>query len=341
MASGNTMGAKWWTDGNMNAPMLPKHNALVVCPSCCVPVWMDKAKNIDQVGRSRFDRETKQIIKNSTYDGDEEDVKFCNSPAPETYLEALKLQGLSTDEERYIRFRLWWGWNDVRRDSGVATPLTEQEAENLEKLIPMLDVSTQIGLLAKAEALRELGRFDECIALIDTPEARTESDGYAANILYWAEQHDPYVRQIREVPWDFVRSGWEQLKKQQPPFEIDPSGPPVFKIDSDRWWVKVLGMLQHNWALIEEQPEDGSAIVYFAHDEAPTSGRLRSRWAIIDSLEFDCRVSAMLALKLNGFCPVEETSESIYLSAPEGVPYDARATSRRIYSEEGYWKERK
>lgn len=344
MASGNTFGAKWWTDGNMNAPMLPKQNALVVCPTCCKPVWMDAAKTLGQVDRSRFNRETKQLIKNSTYDGDEELVEFCKAPTFETYLEALKFQGLSTDAEKYIRFRLWWLWNDVRRDTGVAIPLTDQEVQNLESLMPLLDGAKQNDILAKAEALRELGRFDECIALIDTTESRTESDKYAANILYWAEQCDPYVRQIQDVPWDFIRSGWEQLKKQQPPFEIDPSGPPVFKVRSEKWWVKELGMLQHNWALVEETDE-GMVVAYFVHDGGIYKGcspyknkQLKNRVAIVDSLEFECWVDAWAALQDNGFRHADEAGENIYLLTPVGVLYDARATETGVYSKQGYWK---
>lgn len=344
LASGNTMRAKWWTDGNMNAPMLPMRNALVTCPTCCKPIWIDASRKLGQVDRSRFDRVAGKLIKNSTYDGNEDDVEFCKSPTPVHYLEALESQNLSTDEERYIRFRLWWLWNDVRRDSGVATPLTDQEVQNLESLMLLLDGAKQNDILAKAEALRELGRFNECIALIDTPVVRTERDGYAANILYWAEQADPYVRELQELPWDFVRSGWERLKKKRPPFEIDPSGPPVFKVNSDSWWVKVLGMLQHNWALVEETDE-GAIVVYFAHDEGIHKGpspykykQLKNRVAIVDSLEFDCWVDAWAALRNNGFEHADEAGENIYLSSPEGVLWDARATEPGVYSKQGYWK---
>lgn len=34
MSSGNTMGAKWWTDGKREVPMLPYTNRLVKCPYC-------------------------------------------------------------------------------------------------------------------------------------------------------------------------------------------------------------------------------------------------------------------------------------------------------------------
>lgn len=348
MASGNTMGAKWWTDGKMEASMLPNRNALVACPVCDKPVWIDEAKELARLKPLGYYAVVRdQAPEKSPYRDIEDQLEYSESPTVDVYKLALTLAELDADKQKHIRFRLWWLWNDVRRDSGVATPLTDQEVENLEKLIPLLDVSNQIGLMTKAEALRELGRFDECITLIDTNESRTESDGYAANILYWAEQCDPFVRQIQDVSWDFVRSGWEQLKKQQPPFEIDPSGPPVFKVQSDKWWVKVLGMLQHNWALVEETDE-GMIVAYFAHDGGVHKGsspykykQLKNRVAIVDSLEFECWVDAWAALSANGFTRASEAGENIYLYSPEGVLWDARATEPGIYSKQGYWKGQK
>lgn len=344
MASGNTLGAQWWTDGKMEASMLPNRNSLVACPVCVKPVWIDEAKELARlkpVGYYAVERE--EVPEESLYKDMEDQLEYSDSPTAEVYKLALNQPDLDADKKRYIRFRLWWLWNDARRETGVASALSDQEIENLEKLIPMLDISKQNGLLAKAEVFRELGRFDECIALIDSPEARTEN-GYAGNILYWAEQRDPYVREIQELSWDFVRSGWEQLKKQQPPFEIDPSGPPVFKIDSDSWWVKVLGMLQHNWALVEETDE-GKIVAYFAHDAGIHKGpspykykQLKNRVAIVDSLEFDCWVDAWAALHNNGFEHADEAGENIYLSTPVGVLYDARATEPGVYSKQGYWK---
>jgi len=333
------MGAKWWTDGKVEAHMLPTNDALISCPTCSKPVWVSAAKKLGKVRRASFYPEDNQVAASGSFAGRASDVEYGKSPTADLYLEALAAPGVAADQEKYIRMRLWWLWNDIRRETRVATKLSEQEVENLERLIPLLDLSKENGVLAKAEALRELGKFEECIALLDSPEARTES-GYAGNILYWAEQHDPYVREIEELPWDFVRSGWEMLKKQRAPFEIDPNGPPVFKIKSDFWWVKVLGMLQHNWALVDEL-DDGSAIVYFFHDESGGVGRLKNRIAVIDSLEFNSKIEAMMALQLNGFDHADEAGENIYLSSPEGVPYDDRATSRRIYSEEGYWREPK
>lgn len=106
----------------------------------------------------------------------------------------------------------------------------------------------------------------------------------------------------------------------------------------------MLGMLQHNWAIVEETDE-GGIVVYFAHDEGIHKGpspykykQLKNRIAIVDSLEFDCWVDAWAALQNNGFEHADEAGENINLSTPVGVLYDARATEPGVYSKQGYWK---
>lgn len=44
--SGNTMHAKFWTDGKMVAPMLPDRPNLVKCPKCGTLFWLDDAKEL-------------------------------------------------------------------------------------------------------------------------------------------------------------------------------------------------------------------------------------------------------------------------------------------------------
>jgi hypothetical protein len=62
-----------------------------------------------------------------------------------------------------------WAGNYARRSSdsdepSALIPLSEVERENLEKLYPILLAGDEGKKLLGAEALRELGRFDECLA---------------------------------------------------------------------------------------------------------------------------------------------------------------------------------
>lgn len=44
LLSGNTIGAKFWTDGKMDAPMFPQIPALVRCAHCQSLLWLPEAR---------------------------------------------------------------------------------------------------------------------------------------------------------------------------------------------------------------------------------------------------------------------------------------------------------
>ena len=46
--SGNTFGAKFWTDGKHEAPMLPDQPWLVICPHCHAPVWINELEPLGE-----------------------------------------------------------------------------------------------------------------------------------------------------------------------------------------------------------------------------------------------------------------------------------------------------
>jgi hypothetical protein len=128
-------------------------------------------------------------------------------------------------------------------------------------------------------------------------------------------------------------------------YPFEKNGPPLFPITSEDWWVKVLGMLQHNWALIETHKD--SVTVYFFHDEGITRGflkgytlkQLRNRCAIIDSLEFKYIDEAKIALTRNSFDRLRENPGSWDGLQPHGNFYDARSGEEGIYSKSGYWED--
>lgn len=49
LASGNTFGAKYWTDGKTEAPMLPDQPALIKCPHCQALLWIEAQNLLDEV----------------------------------------------------------------------------------------------------------------------------------------------------------------------------------------------------------------------------------------------------------------------------------------------------
>jgi hypothetical protein len=80
------------------------------------------------------------------------------------FLEALRT-GLaaSPDQELELRVFAWWRGNDRFRDSEVPGrfPTSPEAIENAERLIEMTKDGEHELVLFRAEALRQLGRFEE------------------------------------------------------------------------------------------------------------------------------------------------------------------------------------
>lgn len=97
------------------------------------------------------------------------------------------------------------------------------------------------------------------------------------------------------------------------------------EIQTTDFWVKVVGMLQQNWALAEDT---GSTTVYFITD---TSG-------IFDTLTFETMKEAEGALKRNGFrhfaqCPDLQS----FLQPPSAPFHKTDHPNGPIYSSGQFW----
>lgn len=159
--SGNTFGATYWTDGKREAPMLPDQEWLLVCPHCGAGFWSDDLEPIDAL---------------DFYHGVSESLveKYSQTPSAKTPSISDLHQALfneTEDNERieYLRIKIWWTGNDVRRENPDGPAMTVLEKENLVALIPLLgqDERDEQALVMKAEALRELGRFDDALNVLD------------------------------------------------------------------------------------------------------------------------------------------------------------------------------
>ena len=105
LLSGNTIGARYWTDGKMDAPMLPHYPALVRCAHCQHLLWLPEAP------LHPFEAPP-QMFRNV------EGAQNPIAPTENDYLEAID-SGLAPDKEReiYCRLGAWHVFNDARRDA--------------------------------------------------------------------------------------------------------------------------------------------------------------------------------------------------------------------------------
>jgi hypothetical protein len=186
--SGNTLGSLLWSDGYRHSPMLPDIPDLHECPECRKPLWTSKQEPIVEEDDDLDDFPLPCSRRRSDGPGGPRDATDPPSPRPSRilrgsvpplvvpkesgYYRALGL-GLaeSPADEAELRVRAWWKSNDRYRkaEHGAAPhPLERSDRwrKNLEAMLGLCDhVSRQYPL--RAEALRELARFDEALEDLD------------------------------------------------------------------------------------------------------------------------------------------------------------------------------
>jgi hypothetical protein len=157
-ASRNMFGVKFYTDGFVDGSMYDEGSALRVCPECSKWLWQEDLPALE----SKRDF----LAWN--------DPRLSALPGVETvrgraYEDALRQAIWTNDaQEKYVRIRAWWSFNDAYRgqvDDQSSLP-TEQE-ENLLSLLKLLRANHWDDRITKAEIFRELGQFDECLEELD------------------------------------------------------------------------------------------------------------------------------------------------------------------------------
>ncbi len=157
LRSGNTLGARYYSDGRRVAGMLPRFPFISVCPECQTIFRLDAATNVTNPG----DVQAEQARFLTVYE----------------YRDALdkKLYD-SEDEELRLRLEMWWTFNDrVREGKALFESEIDKElwGSNAKRLSGILsgrkDTDKRIML---AELLRNQGYFNLCrytLENIDVP----------------------------------------------------------------------------------------------------------------------------------------------------------------------------
>jgi hypothetical protein len=92
------------------------------------------------------------------------------------------------------------------------------------------------------------------------------------------------------------------------------------------FWVKVVEMLQQNWALIE--PEGSKVTIYFLHDLG----------GVFDEIPYGSLPEAQTALCINGFRRFDADPSFAKICAPPKPPFRRiKHPNGRIYSSGRFW----
>ncbi len=206
MLSSNNFGATHWTDGAAFDPD-PAFDfggkPIVKCAHCDTVAWIDEfaeveewdwfdlpvlqkdgsLKSVPRFDSRRRPRRPRGALPAFTFPNVDELVAFAD--------------GLPGEPADVLRARLiaWRTGNDARR-CGVTPPLSGAEIRNLNGLAEMPPLEPVYPGLARAEVLRELGRFDEARRQIEALAPSPATDFVGRRLLELVEQRDTVVREI-------------------------------------------------------------------------------------------------------------------------------------------------
>ncbi len=168
LVSGNTFGAKLFSDGKRIAPMLPDFPVLTKCERCDAILDIKQMKAISTNGERRSVFTKLGLVKPKG----ENRARFLGIADLYRALEAFPEQELT------IRQEIWWKANNAVRYVLERGQIAEDEYdrfcgqrddrydENCHALLKLLDPNDQNHRIMMAELHRNLGEFDECVELI-------------------------------------------------------------------------------------------------------------------------------------------------------------------------------
>lgn len=152
LKSGNTFGAKLYSDGKQIARMFPAFPLITKCSKCNTIFWLNS--------------ETKTETKNPN------GFNWANFLTISELFSALILDENSKKEnEIIIRRKIWWAFNDRLRNNKEFFNSVEEKKlweENIYKLIPLLDNNIIEERITIAELYRNIGDFEKCLEIIET-----------------------------------------------------------------------------------------------------------------------------------------------------------------------------
>jgi len=330
---------------------------VVACPSCGVPFLFDGVCSLDE---SEFEGD-KTESKLSSLGGIQSAASFPENlergPSEVQFGRALGYRELINysmslsvrdfDRGNYL-YQALHCFNDFR-EANPDYIFIDEDFSFIQRVIENPGVYGEAEILLVSELNRELGRFEEAKKILDENQF-TFSAGRAEQLMQNIETKNREFFYFSEEDDDDFAWLWKaRVYQEEVPVDCQYEGvdPPVFKIGNRDWWVKVLGMESHNWALIEKQ-EGLQTVVFFFQgsceydsslDDDPLGPtRKRNRDAVIDQLEFQSVSEAIVGLKRNGFSRLKETPGPWMGSEPRGLFYDGREAGRGIYSDRGYWQ---
>lgn len=196
LLSGNSFGADMWSDGRMDAPMLPEPSMIQKCPHCGKYFWLPDQPFV----RVKDWHECHDLGALSFTELKEGVIQLLSKCADEAMETDIRLQFLMAYNDEF--HRRWKDGTRYRINTEPAVSDTKMFRENLERLYFLF--LYQEDRSSAAEMLRELGLYKECMTLIENLEGFNPNDRleYNAQVYRHAWAHSPLVfyRQTPQTP---------------------------------------------------------------------------------------------------------------------------------------------
>lgn len=155
----DSTGSVSWTDGYQEMPLTPSQPNLSRCRECGKLMWVAQCPPLGMIDANDPQPQHEEWMK----------LPYLEPVGEKDYLEALAAgMGEQPEQEMELRIFAWWRANDRhRRSEGTGRyPQTPEAVANLERLVELLREGEHEFVLFRAEALRELGRFDEAAEML-------------------------------------------------------------------------------------------------------------------------------------------------------------------------------
>ena len=160
IASGNTFRSWLFSDGKMEAPMLPDVPFITKCYQCGLIFYLDSS--------------TKSQLKGEV----EETAPYASFLDRKGYSQVIRDGFYLTESDEYrVRLRYLWSFNDpFRRTDGVPDWSVDIGfTGNIDRLLEMIDFNDPENLLFAAELNRLAGKFDQSDELLIQYEQEVSS----------------------------------------------------------------------------------------------------------------------------------------------------------------------
>ena len=193
IASGNTFGAVYYTDGRRVAPMLPNTPSVVRCGGCSGVFWLESATTVGKYSPWRSGGESIDPTWTS--------AARLVEPDEHQYLAALdQLIAAQPDKAKDARLFTWWRGNDQYRGPSPRTMKDNPEVVatrhyNMRALMGLLDTTEPVDQLMRAEVLRQLGEFELATKAL-TRHFPSEFDTAISRLLYLCAQRNSVLQKL-------------------------------------------------------------------------------------------------------------------------------------------------